>query len=74
MVDPIKTTGEIVENTAQVDPAEDPNKIQVNIDELKKTKVHICMPCYGGMLHESTFMSYIRWSNTARKLGIDYTV
>ena len=65
MVDPIKTTGEI---------AEDPNKIQVNIDELKKTKVHICMPCYGGMLHESTFMSYIRWSNTARQLGIDYTV
>ena len=52
MVDPIKTTGEIVENNAQGDPAQDPNKIQVNIDELKKTKVHICMPCYGGMLTE----------------------
>ena len=45
MVDPIKTTGEIVsKNDVQGDPAQDPNKIQVNIDELKKTKVHICMP------------------------------
>jgi len=32
------------------------------------------MPCYGGQLTESTFMSFIRWSNTARQLGIDYTV
>ena len=60
MVDPIKTTGEIVDkNNVQGDPALDPNKIQVNVDELKKTKVHICMPCYGGMLTESTFMSHI---------------
>ena len=32
------------------------------------------MPCYGGQLTESTFMSFIRWSNTARQLGIDWTV
>ena len=32
------------------------------------------MPCYGGQLTESTFMSFIRWSNTARQLGINYTV
>ena len=32
------------------------------------------MPCYGGMLTESTFMSYIKWANTARQLGIDWTV
>ena len=59
-----------VENTQDSDP----NKVQVNIEELKKTKVHICMPCYGGQLTESTFMSFIRWSNTARQLGINYTV
>ena len=32
------------------------------------------MPCYGGMLTESTFMSYIKWANAARQLGIDWTM
>ena len=32
------------------------------------------MPCYGGQLTESTFMSYIKWSNTARQLGLEWTV
>jgi len=50
------------------------NTVQVNIDYLKTTKVHICMPCYGGNLTESTFMSFIKWSNTARQLGIDWTM
>ncbi len=50
------------------------NSIQVNIDNIRKTKVHLCMPCYGGMLTESVFMSYIKWSNTCRQLGIDWTV
>ena len=49
-------------------------QIQVNIDFLKTTRVHICMPCYGGMLTESTFMSYIKWSNAARQLGLDWTM
>ena len=48
--------------------------IQVNIDYLRTTRVHICMPCYGGQLTESTFMSFIKWSNTARQLGLDWTV
>ena len=51
-----------------------PGQVQVNIDFLKTTRVHICMPCYGGMLTESTFMSYIKWANTARQLGIDWTM
>lgn len=51
-----------------------PNQIQVNLDLLKKTRVHIAMPCYGGQLTESTFMSFIKWANTARQLGIDWTV
>ena len=48
--------------------------IQVNVDYLRTTRVHICMPCYGGNLTESTFMSYIKWANMARQLGIDWTV
>ena len=49
-------------------------QIQVNVDYLRATRVHICMPCYGGQLTEACFMSYIKWSNTCRQLGIDWTV
>ena len=49
-------------------------QIQVNIDYLKTTRVHICMPCYGGMLSEQTFMSFVKWGNACRQLGIDWTV
>lgn len=51
-----------------------PGQVQVNVDLLRTQKVHICMPCYGGQLTESTFMSYIKWSNTCRQLGLDWTV
>jgi len=49
-------------------------QIQVNVDFLRQQRVHICMPCYGGQLTESTFMSFIKWSNTCRQLGIDWTI
>ena len=49
-------------------------QITVNVDYLRTTRVHICMPCYGGMLTESTFMSYIKWANTCRQLGLDWTM
>jgi hypothetical protein len=49
-------------------------QIQVNTDYLKTTKVHISMPCYGGQLTESTFMSFIKFANMARQLGIDWTL
>lgn len=49
-------------------------QIQVDLDYLKTTRVHICMPCYGGMLSEQTFMSYVKWGNACRQLGIDWTV
>jgi hypothetical protein len=32
------------------------------------------MPCYGGQLTESTFMSFIKWANTAKQLGLNWTV
>ena len=54
--------------------ADQQQQIQVNIDYLKTTRVHICMPCYGGQLTESTFMSFIKWANICRQLGIDWTV
>ena len=62
---------EINENPPEA-PAE--GQVQVNVDFLRTTKVHIAMPCYGGMLTESTFMSFIKWANTARQLNIDWTL
>jgi len=58
--------------TEQPQPGQ--QQIQIDVDFIKTTRVHICMPCYGGQLTESTFMSYIKWSNTARQLGIDWTM
>jgi hypothetical protein len=49
-------------------------QVTVNVDYLRTTRVHICMPCYGGMLTESTFMSYIKWSNVCRQLGLEWTM
>jgi len=65
---------EVAVNPQEVPQGQPQNQIQVNIDYLRTTRVHICMPCYGGQLTESTFMSFIKWANTARQLGIDWTV
>ena len=32
------------------------------------------VPCYGGQMTESCFMSFIKWSNYCRQLGIDWTL
>jgi hypothetical protein len=61
--------------TPPSDPAAtNQQNIQVNLDYLRTTRVHFAMPCYGGQLTEQTFMSYIKWANMARQLGIDWTV
>ena len=73
---PVEKIQEIAAQAAQEQTAAAPapGQVQVNVDFLKTTKVHIAMPCYGGMLTESTFMSFIKWANTARQLGIDWTL
>lgn len=55
-------------------PPPNQNQVQVNIDYLRTTRVHIAMPCYGGMLTESTFMSFIKFANQARQIGVDWTL
>ena len=82
---PVEKVQELVEQQTQ--PAEpekqdaeatavpaNQNQVQVNVDYLRTTRVHIAMPCYGGMLTESTFMSFIKWANTARQLNIEWTL
>jgi len=73
----VEAIQEITEQDAQQadqSAATGQNQVQVNVDFLRTTRVHIAMPCYGGMLTESTFMSFIKWANTARQLGIDWTL
>lgn len=48
--------------------------VNVNIDFLKTTKVHCAVPCYNGMITENTFMSFIKFANVARQLGIDWSI
>ena len=77
---PVEKVQEIVEQQQSAPAQEQQNQqpgqsqVQVNVDFLRTTRVHIAMPCYGGMLTESTFMSFIKWANTARQLGIDWTL
>ena len=73
---PVEKVQEIAQQAAQEQQEKQAQQgqVQVNVDFLKTTKVHIAMPCYGGMLTESTFMSFIKWANTARQLGIDWTL
>jgi hypothetical protein len=76
---PVEKVEEIAEQAAAESAANAEQKpqagqVQVNVDFLRTTKVHIAMPCYGGMLTESTFMSFIKWANTARQLNIDWTL
>jgi hypothetical protein len=70
---PVEKVQEIADE-AQKNQAPQPGQVQVDVDFLRTTRVHIAMPCYGGMLTESTFMSFIKWANTARQLGIDWTL
>jgi len=72
---PVEKVQEIAEKAQQnSQQAPGPGQVQVDVDFLRTTRVHIAMPCYGGMLTESTFMSFIKWANTARQLGIDWTL
>ena len=73
MADTPEQQAPAAEQAAQ-QPQPGQQQIQVNVDFLKTTKVHICMPCYGGMLTEQTFMSFIKWANVARQLGIEWTI
>jgi len=37
-----------------------PGQLQINIDELRKEKIFVATPCYGGMLTEAYFRSMVR--------------
>ena len=47
-------------------------KINIDIEYLKTITPHFCIPCYGGNISEQTFMSMMKWSTEAHKLGLSW--
>lgn len=44
------------------------------LEYLRKTHVHFCLPMYNGVCNEATFISMIKFSIIAAKLGINYSI
>lgn len=64
------TTAEVADSQA-----ESPDDgIKVDIDYLRSTRVHIAMPCNDGTVSESSFLSFIKFSNAARQFGIEWSI
>ena len=47
-------------------------KIQLDLDYLKTITPHFMIPCYGGNISEQTFMSMMKFSAEASKLGLNW--
>jgi hypothetical protein len=50
------------------------NITQEQLKEMQKTRLHFCIPCYGGMVNEAFFISMLKFMAAANKLGLNFTV
>jgi hypothetical protein len=57
-----------------LDESEDPTRVEVDIDYLQQTHVHICIPCYGGQLTDDAFISMVNWAQTCREMNISWSL
>ena len=48
--------------------------LDLNIDLLRKARIYIGMPCFGGKIQDSTFMSFVKWGHKAHELDISWAV
>jgi hypothetical protein len=48
--------------------------VQVDLDYLRSTRVHLAMPCHNGLVTETSFGSFIKFSNAARQFGIEWSI
>ena len=51
-----------------------PIEIKSTLEELQQRILHIAVPCYGGMVTESTMISLIKWGNMATHLKINWKI
>lgn len=47
---------------------------QNQLNFLRDTRLHFCIPCYGGMITEAFFISMLKFMAAANKLGLNFTV
>ncbi len=77
---PVEAVQQLAEAASSAEPSANTpentpeNSVQVDIDYLRTLKLHIAMPCHNGMLTETSFMSFIKFSNMARQLNLDWSV
>ena len=47
---------------------------QPTLDFLRKQHIHFCLPMYGGQCNEATFISMIKFTIIAQKIGLNYSI
>jgi hypothetical protein len=45
-----------------------------DVEKLRTFRLHFCVPCYGGQITESFFISMLKFMNVANQVGMSYTV
>lgn len=51
--------------------------MQITEEQLKKlqtTRLHFCIPAYGGQINEGCFISMLKYMATAQRLGLNFTI
>lgn len=44
------------------------------IKKLQTTRIHFCIPCYGGQINEGCFISMLKYMATAQRLALNFTI
>lgn len=69
-----KAKSEQVETTEVAETQENQNTLQVDVEYLKTTNLHCVVHCPSGNISENTFISFVKFGNVARQLGIEWSV
>lgn len=73
-VDAVQELADKAPEAASIGGTDNINKIKIDVEKVLKTRVHFCVPCYGGMISEPTFLSFIKFSTAARKIGLEWSL
>ena len=44
------------------------------LEFLRKQHIHFCLPMYGGLCNEATFIAMIKFGIIAGKMGLNYSI
>lgn len=47
---------------------------QEQVKILQATRLHFCIPCYGGQINEGCFISILKFMATAQRLALNFTI